>query len=423
VRNDGILDLAECTTFRQTLLARPPRIVHGTAMLLAGLLGAALAWAALTPADLVVRAGGRVRPPDTPKRVFSAARGEVLSGSTGGRVVAVHFREGEAVAQGALLLRLDTTRLDNEIAKKQRAIRAGENELVRLTRSDRLLAQQHALARTKAQDELAQAEEEVRQEKDRRRAEISAARAELERAADEERRTAWLVRKRAASGADLVQARAKLQEAKARLAKAEVRVAERRLKALRRAVDLTEKDYALKRQELAGKRAAKRAELKLDRLDLASLESERRQAEIRAPIAGVVTRGDVKVGDVLEPGKPAVEIAPQTGFLFEAAVPSEEVGRLRVGMAARIKLDAYDYQRYGTLCGTVCFVSPDSGLADGKQQAVYTVRIALSGDEVGRGEFRGRVKLGMAGQVDIVTGRESLLALLLKRIRQTISLG
>jgi multidrug efflux pump subunit AcrA (membrane-fusion protein) len=423
VRTDPVLDLAECTTFRQTLLARPPRIVHGTALLLAGLLGAALAWAALTPTDLVVRAAGRVRPPDTPKKVFSAARGEVLSGSTGGRAVAVHFREGDAVAKGALLLRLDTTRLDNEIAKKKRAIRAGENELARLARSDRLLRQQHELARTKAQDELAQAEEEVRQEKSRRRAEISAARAELERAADEEQRIARLVPTRAATLANLVEARAKLREAEARLAKAEVRVAQCRLKALRRAVDLTEKDYALKRQDLTGKHAAKRAELKLDHLDLASLELERRQAEIRAPIAGVVTRGDVKVGDVLEPGKPVVEIAPQTGFLFEAAVPSEEVGRLRLGMAARIKLDAYDYQRYGTLRGTVCFVSPDSGLAEGRQQAVYTVRIALSSAEVGRGEFRGRVKLGMAGQVDIVTGGESLLSLLLKRIRQTISLG
>ena len=39
----------------------------------------------------------------------------------------------------------------------------------------------------------------------------------------------------------------------------------------------------------------------------------------------------------------------------------------------------------------------------------YTVRIAVPRDEVGRGAYRGRVKLGMAGQAEIVTGRESLL--------------
>ena len=47
MRNDLILDLADCTEFRQTLLARPPRIVHGTVILLALLLGAAL-WQAQT---------------------------------------------------------------------------------------------------------------------------------------------------------------------------------------------------------------------------------------------------------------------------------------------------------------------------------------------------------------------------------------
>jgi hypothetical protein len=51
------------------------------------------------------------------------------------------------------------------------------------------------------------------------------------------------------------------------------------------------------------------------------------------------------------------------------------------------------------------------------------VRIALGSNEVGRGEFHGRVKLGMSGQADVVTGRDSLLSLLLRRIRRTVSLG
>jgi multidrug efflux pump subunit AcrA (membrane-fusion protein) len=92
-------------------------------------------------------------------------------------------------------------------------------------------------------------------------------------------------------------------------------------------------------------------------------------------------------------------------------------------MPVRIKLDAYDYQRYGTVAGTVCFIAPDSTVPEGAHAAVYLVRIAVEGDRVGRGEFQGQVKLGMSGQADIVTEQESLLALLLKRIRQTISLG
>ena len=89
----------------------------------------------------------------------------------------------------------------------------------------------------------------------------------------------------------------------------------------------------------------------------------------------------------------------------------------------KIKLDAYDYQRYGTLDGTVCFVSADSGVEEEQKTVTYTVKIAVLKDEVGRGAYRGQVKLGMAGQAEIVTGRESLLSLLGKKIRQTISLG
>jgi hypothetical protein len=51
------------------------------------------------------------------------------------------------------------------------------------------------------------------------------------------------------------------------------------------------------------------------------------------------------------------------------------------------------------------------------------LRIILAGDEVRRVALRGRVKLGMAGQAEIMTEQESLLALLVKKMRQTISLG
>ena len=88
-----------------------------------------------------------------------------------------------------------------------------------------------------------------------------------------------------------------------------------------------------------------------------------------------------------------------------------------------MKLDAYDYQRYGTVAGTVTFIAPDSDVLAGQGRATYLVRIELAGEELGRGDFRGQIKLGMAGQADIVTGQESVLALLVKKLRQTISLG
>jgi multidrug resistance efflux pump len=158
---------------------------------------------------------------------------------------------------------------------------------------------------------------------------------------------------------------------------------------------------------------------------------------MRSPIDGVVVAGRIQPGDVLERGKAVLEIAPQGGYRFEAVVPSESVGQLRVGMPVRIKFDAYDYQKYGVLDGTVTYLSPDSKLPGSdvkageaeeqtlarKSSAAFVVRVELLADELRRGALRGRVKLGLGGTAEIVTGRESVLAILIKRIRQAISLG
>src|SRR5262249_8492786 len=97
MHHERIQEVTDVTEFRLTIQARPPRIVHGTTMVLTALLGAALVWLAATPADLVVRATGRVRPVTSPLKVVMGGSGEGTGASSSGRVVAVHVREGETV--------------------------------------------------------------------------------------------------------------------------------------------------------------------------------------------------------------------------------------------------------------------------------------------------------------------------------------
>jgi multidrug resistance efflux pump len=423
MRNEFVLDLADCTEFRLALEARPPRVVHGTMILLVALLATALAWSVATQANLVVRSTGRVRPVATPVKVFSGGRGEILSATAGGRVALVNARIGDVVTQGDVLVRLETTRLENEIAKQDRAIRAGKEELSKLVQLEELLTHQYEATRAKAEAELKRARDEAHRADEQRGSEIRLAELALSTAEAEETASRRLVERLAAARTELRSAEAKTHEAKEKLARARIPIDDGGAQVAQRALELAERDYAVKREELDQKRRAKRGEVETARLELANLELERKQAVIRAPVSGIVTAGDVKVGDVLEPGKPVAEIARQAGFHFEASVSSGEVGRLRLGMPVRVKLDAYDYQKYGTLGGTVCFISPDSEVSEGQKATTYTVRILMPRDEVGRGAVRGRVKLGMAGQAEIVTGRENLLMLLIKQIRQTISLG
>jgi multidrug efflux pump subunit AcrA (membrane-fusion protein) len=421
MRDDLVADLANCAEFRQTLQARPPRIVHGTALLLVTLLGSALAWAALTEADVVVRAPGQVRPVTAPFKVIAAANGEALSATSGGRVVAVYFREGDEVSAGQVLVELDTRQLDGEVARRERTIRAGEEELARLRRQEALLAGQFEAARKKAEAELAQARQRVQQARERQVRDIRLAELELQAARDEEDTLSKAGA--GASRAELLRARQQINKAQEGLAKARLVVDESEIEVALRTLDLVARDSETKRNEQETRRAAREGEVDAVRIELGKLEEERRQSIIRAPIAGVVTRGDVRVGDILDRGKPVAEIAEQKGFRFEASVPSEEVGHLRVGMPARVKLDAFDYQKYGTLSGETSYIAPDAVVPAGQHTAVYTVKLDLAGDDVGRGEARGRAKLGMGGTVEIVTGRQSLLSLLVRRVRQTISLG
>jgi multidrug resistance efflux pump len=419
----SILDLADCTEFRQTLEARPPRIVHGTVWLLAALLGSSVGWSALTRADLVVRAGGRVRPTSPPQKVFNHARGEVLSASAGARVVEVGYREGDEVRAGQVLVRLDTSRLTAEIARQQQSIAAGEAELAQGARMRELVTLQYEAARATARAELEDAEEEVSKARAQKEADLRILKVELDAATDREQR-ARLVRARgAASDEEYLEAATRLKDVRGRIEKARQPLPEGKVKVLRQRLEAAGNDCEVRLKELDVKRAARQAEIDAAKKELDMLKQERDRAVLVAPRDGVVTTPEVKVGDLLPPGKEVLEVADGDGFRFEAAVPSEEVGNLRVGMAVRVKLDAFDYQRYGTVTGTVCAISADSRVSQNGSGVLYAVTIALDGDEVGRGEFRGRVKLGMGGQAEIVTGRETLLSLLVKKIRQTISLG
>jgi HlyD family secretion protein len=428
-----VVDLADCSEFRQTVAARPPRIVHGAAILLAGLLAAAITWSAVVKANLVVRATGRVRPVEMPTRVFAPASADVA-----GRVVEAPFDEGDFVKAGDVLVRLDTAQIDNRIAKTKRTLAAAEEELNKLAGLESLLAEQLSAANEKATAELKQAEAALIRAQDERSSTIRSAEAGVLAARDLVQRMQQLQASKAVTGEQFVKAETALREAEEKLVAAELPVDQGPVQVARRALELVDRDFAVRRAEAEARRVAKEGETAGVRRDLQQLELQRGESELCSPVDGVVVSGQIDAGDVLEPGKPVMEIAPRNGYRFEAAVLSEDVGNVRVGMPVRIKFDAYDYQKYGVMNGTVTYLSPDSRLPHDEQEgaaaqsqppanrnspAVYLVRVEMQADAIGRGELRGAVKLGLGGTAEIVTDRESVLIIFFRKIRQTISLG
>jgi len=415
-------DLAEGTEFYLLLQAKPPRVAHWSAGLSVAVLVAGLLWAATTRVNLVVRAPGRVRPLSPPLPVRMGARAEVLSASLGGHVVEVDFSPGQTVRRNDVLVRLDTERLDVEMTRKRHTLANLEKETEQLERQAAELTQELAEAGKRAEAELLQAEESVKQKKVRQDSDIRTLQWEEAKEREEMNQTARLHAAGAASRVEAETARLKYLETKEKLLQARLPIDTQPVEIARRAMRVLQDQYAGKQTELALKRSGKLKERGDTLRDLESLGLEHAQAEIRAPVSGIVTQGEVKVGAILQPQQIIVEIAEQNGFLFELEVPNEELGKIRVGMPVRIKLDPYDFQKYGVLEGKVSFISPDSNFGDKPGRATYRVLVQPESDEVGRGELRGAVKLGMTGQAELIVDEESLLSVLVKRVRQSISL-
>lgn len=138
-----------------------------------------------------------------------------------------------------------------------------------------------------------------------------------------------------------------------------------------------------------------------------------RSYAIRAPIAGTVTALTVRIGQPANSQAPLMTIVPAGAELqAELAVPSSAIGFVKTGQEVNLAIDAFPYQRFGTIKGEVLTVA-ESALSqqgvNGAVVAVYPVRVKLDADAVtafGRSE---PLVSGMTLSARIVTEKQSLL--------------
>ena len=97
-------------------------------------------------------------------------------------------------------------------------------------------------------------------------------------------------------------------------------------------------------------------------LQLVSADKRLRDMTLRAPVSGTVTASAVTtLGQVARPGQQLMQIVPEGSVLrVEAYVLNTDIGYLRPGQPATIKVDTFPYTRYGVLHGTVTAVSADA---------------------------------------------------------------
>ena len=167
--------------------------------------------------------------------------------------------------------------------------------------------------------------------------------------------------------------------------------------------------------------------------DLATQEEALRErsavfgfTELRAPHDGQIKKINVTtLGASVRPGEPIIEMLPTTSELIvEAKFKPSDLGSVKVGQPAMVKLDAYDPSIYGSLEGKVSYISPDALSEPGPQgseQFYYRVHVRLMAPPVSeRGGKQISVGAGMTATVEVRTSKRSVLNYLTKPITKTV---
>lgn len=140
-----------------------------------------------------------------------------------------------------------------------------------------------------------------------------------------------------------------------------------------------------------------------------SLEQMRRMT-LRTPVNGTVQQLAVHTpGGVVTAAQPLMVIVPADAPVeVEAFVENQDIGFIYPGQNVAVKIETFNYTRYGFITGTVKSVSRDA-IEDEKRGLIYSVRIALSRKEMDIGGHQVAVSPGMAVRAEIKTDRQRVI--------------
>ncbi|MFO1457655.1 MAG: HlyD family type I secretion periplasmic adaptor subunit [Steroidobacteraceae bacterium] len=384
-------DLGFVSDMQRALLEERRRGPRWVLLLVAALLVGAFAWAAGSRVEEITQG---------PARVVPSSREQLVQSLEGGIVQALLVHEGDVVAQGQALLRIDPTKADaafSEGRSKAMALRAMS---VRLAAESRGVEPQFT-----ARDDIEPAVI------DNERRNFAARRRALDEALETLRRSQALLAREIDMTAPMVErglvAEVELLRMRRQRNDLEMQLAERRNRF---------------RAEAASELARVEAELAQVSGNLTARKDQVDRTVLRSPVRGTVSNLRITtVGGVIQPGQAIMEIVPlDEQLLVEARIAPRDVAFIRPGLPATVKLTAYDYTVYGALRGKVEMISADA-LADERRpddSTYYRVLVRTEGSLGRAGGPPLAVIPGMTATVEVRTGEKTVLDYLLKPMRR-----
>lgn len=403
--------------------ARAQRLVRGAVVVVVGL----IVWSAFAEIDEVTKGDGRVIP---------SRQLQVVQSLDGGVVSEILVKEGQQVEAGQLLLKIDETRATsgvNESAAQAFALKVKEARLKALAEGvafkppagngtpdeDRIIDEERNLYLSRVsemqamlsvvQQQGAQRQQEVSEAQARR----SSAQRSIDISMQELKRTRPLLASGAVSEVevlrlerDISRYRGEAEQAAAQIGRAQAAIGEAQRKA--RETELQFRNEARRElSEVLGKLNAlnQGAVALADKVD---------KAQVKSPVRGRVQRLLANtVGGVLQPGKDIVEIVPlDDALVLEAKVQPRDIAFIHPNQPATVKFTAYDFSIYGGLDAKVENISPDTQV-DEKGNAFYVVKVRTHQPNFGEDK---PIIPGMTAEVDILTGKKTVLSYLLKPV-------
>lgn len=421
------------------------RFVKRSIFFLAGLLFVFLIWSMLTNVDEVATSYGDIQPVQDVQTVQHLE---------GGIVTAVFVKNSEEVKVGQVLLKLNSEpnqaelnkiqsrevslRLDNArlqaFIKKTPIDQVDWKEKIRNTRYDssahekkiqELIKEDENLLRQQNNDRASQAkilQEKILQGKAKLTQvtnEKQSAEKKLELYEKQEKMYATLSPKGYVSEKDYLDAQHKTLNTRADIQRmtSEIQGAQS---------VVTEAQDELKKLDSTLNKAALEEANKIDQDLLEThhtierLQEANKRLTITAPVQGIVKGLTALPGTVVAPGDTIMEIVPTEGdMLAQCRVSPRDVGHISVGDSAEIKVTSYEFARYGSIQGKVIEISA-STFQTKEGQPYYKAKVSLAQNYVGHDPKQNHLKPGMTVQVDIITGKKSIMSYFLKPITRAL---
>jgi membrane fusion protein, adhesin transport system len=388
---------------------------------------ALITWAALAKVDEVTKGEGKVVP---------SKQLQVIQALDGGVVSEILVREGDVVEAGQTLLKIDETRATSGVRESGAQTYSLKVKLARL----RALAEGSSFAppETTSPEEEAVVSEEQQLYDDRRsqlsatisineqqlaqrRQELSEMRARRESAArsldlsqQELNKTRPLLATGAVSEVEVLRLEREVSRSRGDMEQAAAQ-SSRVMAAISEATRKIQETELMFRNEARKELSETLGRLNAMNEGAVALADKVDKANVKSPVKGRVQRLLANtVGGVVQPGRDIVEIVPlDDSLVLEARVNPKDIAFIHPGQAATVKFTAYDFAIYGGFEGTVDNISPDTVTDERGQQTYYVVRVVTKRTNV---SAKQPIIPGMTAEVDILTGKKTVLSYLLKPV-------